>query len=73
MCTHCAHFLALQQIQRFSTSVFGILSANELTLVFLQTEVTQLFGTLIQVFDFELAQEEMENFLAFKKRITSVH
>ena len=42
---------AFQQIQCFSTSGFGIPSANEPTRIFLQSEVTQLFGTFIQVFD----------------------
>ncbi|XP_072779922.1 aldo-keto reductase family 1 member B1 isoform X3 [Taeniopygia guttata] len=36
--------------------------------VSLQTEATQLFGTFMQVFDFELTEEEMETLLGFKKR-----
>lgn len=38
-----------------------------LSLVFLQTEVTQLFGTFIQVF--ELAKEEMGNLPCFQEAV----
>lgn len=61
-----AQFLVLQQIQHFSTCVFGVLSANEVALFSLKTEVTQLVWTFIQVF--ELAEEEIGTLLAFKKR-----
>lgn len=64
-----AAFLVLPQTQLFSTSAFGILSANYITLVFLQTEVTQMFGTFIQVFDFELAEEEMGNLPCFQEAV----
>lgn len=56
----------LHTSQCFSLLLVFFLQIN--VLVSLQTEVTQLSGAFLQVFDFELAQEEMETLLGFKKR-----